>query len=479
MYCSSMALKVLLPALLLMGLAGSYVDPGGAFACTVPQGWSAAKTELGDGLFLTEVTDSDDEKAANVTLFVQNSPSDIDASQHGGIHDAFVGFLTQVLGEDGTIRSQKRSEVTFDGRKAARVDMTYTDEDGVSLAGRITVVVGKRNAVAVIASWRTGDAKGLKLATEVESSVAIESRTPRSGGSSGSGLFSQASIAGAAQQMKGNFKRQPMGAVIVKGEPPLTYGSVANFVTVIEVLFDIQFTETEFLATQERFVEFYSKADAEGKRILANQGAELLKTLTTGTQEERDQSRAEGKAVFENAFRNGAEMGIGYAQVMWDAITRRANQMGTTTAKPAKDGWDQQISEGDIDATMEMLIFMWVASGRPTDEVTSEAVMTIRSGIIQGLPGFDPQLQMLIANAPKIYAGIRQQWAGASAQQRLAMAQQFEAALTEWGIGGGGGGGFEQSGGGGGGDGEYGMNAQIAMNTAWNSAKTWSTTSGG
>jgi hypothetical protein len=56
------------------------------------------------------------------------------------------------------------------------------------------------------------------------------------------------------------------------------------------------------------------------------------------------------------------------------------------------------------------------------------------------------------------------------------MSQQFEAALTEWGIGSQG---FEQTEGGGGGGGENSMNAQIAMNTAWNSAKTWTTTSGG
>ena len=468
----------MLPILFGLGLVSTYSDPGGAFALTVPDKWSASRSDLGDGLSLTEIAPNDDENLANVTVFVQASAQDISPSQHGEIADSFIQFLTAVIQEEGQIKSQKRTETTFDGKKASRVDLTYVDDEGTQFSGRMTVVSGKRNAMAVIAYAKVGDSSGQKIVAGIESSFAVESRMPRKGGTSGSELFTTESLKGAADQIKGNFKRDSAGKVLVNGTPPLTYGSVANFVTVIEILFDIQFTETEFIATQDRFIEFYSKADAEGKKILAVQGAELLKTLTTGTQAEREQSRQEGKAVFENAFKNGAEMGIGYAQVMWDAISRRSNQIAQAAKAPTKDGWDQQISEGDIDATMEMLYFMWVAAGRPAEDATPEAVMQIRMQIIQALPTMDPQLQLMIANAPKIYAGLRQQWAAGSLEQRLAYAQQFEACLTEWGIGASG---FEQSGGGGGGGGggENSMNAQIAMNTAWNSAKTWTTTSGG
>lgn len=468
-----MVAKLLVAALLSAPLPGPYVDPGGAFACAVPQGWTAQRTDLGDGLALTEFADHNDEKSANVTVFVQNAGGDIPSSQYAAVNDAFLGFIVESLQGEGTVTNQKRSEVTFDGRKCARMDLGFTDGEGVQLTGRITVAIGKRNAVAVITSWRNGDDKGKALAAGLESTVKIESKTP---GSGGSGLFSKDSLAAATGQMKSNFARKPMGTVISQGEPPLTYGSIANFVTVIEILFDIQLTESEFAATQERFIEYYKLADGEGKRILAEQGASLLKTLTSGTAEEREQSRQEGKAVFENAFKNGAEMGIGYAQVMWDAISRRSNAIAQAKGQPAKDGWDREISEGDIDATMEMLVFMWVGAGRPTEEVTAENVMAIRGMILQNLATMDPQLQMLIANAPKIYAGLRQKWAAGSLETRFAMAQQFDAALTEWGIGSTG---FEQSGGGGGSGGGSSMNAEIAMNTAWNSAKTWTTTSGG
>jgi len=97
-------------------------------------------------------------------------------------------------------------------------------------------------------------------------------------------------------------------------------------------------------------------------------------------------------------------------------------------------------------------------------------ILKIRMQIIEGLPTMDPQLQLMIANAPKIYAAIRQQWQAAAPGQRLQMAQQFGAALDEWGIGASSS--FSESNSGGGS--EYSMNAQIAQNTAWNAAKTWS-----
>jgi hypothetical protein len=313
----------------------------------------------------------------------------------------------------------------------------------------------------------SNDAAGLKKVNDLAGTVAIEKSSPRAGAA---GPLSSGALTTIAGRIKQNMKREEAGKVISHGSPPLTYGSVANFVNVIEILFDIQLTEAEFDATRARFIEYYAKADGEGKRILAEQGASLLSTLTKGTSAEREQSRLEGLQVFENAFRNGAQQGIGYAQVMWDAISRRRAKVAAAVKQPAKPDWDQEITEGDLDATMEMLYFMWVAAGRDASDVTMEDVARIRGQIVQELPQMNPQLQLLIANAPKVYAGIRQQWQSAPQAQRLVLAQQFSAALDEWGIGAQSS--FEQSSGGG--SGEYSMNAQIAQNTAWNAAKTWS-----
>ena len=64
---------------------------------------------------------------------------------------------------------------------------------------------------------------------------------------------------------------------------------------------------------------------------------------------------------------------------------------------------------------MEMLWFMWNAAGRPTEGVTMDDINQVRMGILQELPTMDAQAQLLIFNAPKLYAGLRQQWMGASA----------------------------------------------------------------
>lgn len=462
-------------SLLFLALAPTvYSEPSGAFAVSLPSGWTATRQEVGAGTFYIQTHKSGDEDGPHIDFVLQKLDADLPEENQAAVNTAMADSFVQSFGAEAEITKQAKSQVTFDGRKAVRVDLEFKDEDSTPHKGYIIAVTGKRNAVLVMPYAKASDAAGFKLADQHAQSFALESRTPRAlgAGSGQPGQISAASLSSIAGKVKANMKREPMDKVISAGSPPLTYGSVANFVNVIELLFDIQLTESEFDATRERFIEYYAKADGEGKRILAEQGASLLKTLTTGTPAEREQSREEGKAVFTNAFKNGAQMGIGYAQVMWSAIERRQAKLASATQAPKKQDWDQEITEGDIDATMEMLYFMWVGAGRDASDVTMDDILKIRAQIVEGLPSMDAQLQLLIANAPKVYAAIRQQWQAAAPAQRLAMAQQFGAALDEWGIGASSS--FNESNGGGGGSGEYSMNAQIAQNTAWNAAKTWS-----
>lgn len=465
MLSSLLALYMLVPT-------AAYTEPSGAFALELPHNWTTQRQEVAPGIFYIQSHKAGDDEGAHIDLIVQKLESDLPVESQAQVNDALAtGFLTS-FGAEADITKQVKSQVTFDGRKATRVDVEFKDEENTLWKGYIIAVTGKRNAILLMPYAKASDSAGFKLVSEHAQTLAVESRTPRAKGSAASGPLSKEALTNIAGKVKANMKREPMTKVIAQGAPPLTYGSIANFVNVIEILFDIQLTEAEFDATRERFIEFYNKADAEGKRILAEQGASLLQTLTTGSQAEIKQSREEGKAVFTNAFKNGAAQGIGYAQVMWSAIERRQAKLASTKSTPKKDDWDQVISEGDLDATMEMLYFMWVGAGRDASDVTMDDIVKIRTQIVQGLPEMDAQLQLMIANAPKIYAAIRQQWQAAAPAQRLAMAQQFSAALDEWGIGATSS--FDQSNGGGGGSGEYSMNAQIAQNTAWNAAKTWS-----
>lgn len=459
-----MVISSLICALLL----APYSDPAGGFALDLPTGWVAAKQAIDDDLSMTDCHPKDDEDGAHIAVFTYKSATEIPADQQDEMNRTAQSTITDLMTGDGRITKRTESQITFDGRKAKKLDLNYTDGEGANWQGFLVSVTGKRFIIGILAYAKAGDSTTLKLVTDHANTLAVESKTPR-GGAPSSGLLNKAALSTIAGRIKGNMKREAMDKVIVEGTHPLTYGSVANFVNVIEILFDIQLTEAEFDATRERFIEFYKAGDDKGKEILANQGAALLKTLTTGTEEEKAKDRAEGKAVFTNAFEQGAKQGIGYAVVMWDAITRRSASITKTKTAPKKEEFDNEITQGDLDATMELLYFMWVGAGRDASDVTMEDIIKIRTQIVQELPSMDPQLQLMIANAPKIYAGVRQQWAAANGAQRLAMAQQFSQALDEWGIGAQSG--FEQTSGGG--SSEASMNAQIAQNTAWNAAKTW------
>lgn len=468
MLSSLIALYMLIPG-------SAYTEPTGAFAFELPDGWTTQRQELAPGTFYIQTFKKDNEEGPHVDFVLQKLDADLPPESQAQVNEAMAdGFLSSFKSE-ADVTKEVKSQVTFDGRKATRIDLEFKDEDKSAYKGYILAVTGKRNALLIMPYAKVSDSAGFRLADSHAQTVALESRTPRklgAGSTAASGPLSKEALTNIAGRVKANMQREPMTKVIAQGTPPLTYGSIANFVNVIEILFDIQLTEAEFDATRARFIEFYNKADSEGKRILAEQGASLLQTLSTGTPAEREQSREEGKAVFTNAFKNGSAQGIGYAQVMWSAIERRQATLASAKAAPKKEDWDQEITEGDLDATMEMLYFMWVGAGRDASDVTMEDIIKIRTQIVQGLPQMDPQLQLLIANAPKVYAAIRQQWQAASAAQRLAMAGQFAAALDEWGIGATSS--FNESNGGGGSSGGYSMNAQIAQNTAWNAAKTWS-----
>jgi len=52
-----MLLRAFLLAAVVSSAAG-YSDPGGAFAIDVPSGYKAERYDLGDGAFLTEITES-------------------------------------------------------------------------------------------------------------------------------------------------------------------------------------------------------------------------------------------------------------------------------------------------------------------------------------------------------------------------------------------------------------------------------------
>lgn len=462
---------------MVLGRQSAYADPDRAFAVQVPAGYRASRQQLEQGVFLTDITKGGIGENPQLSILSYSTGQSIDPSQHRQLNTQTLDAMKSVIGSEVTVTKDARSDVTFNGRAAIRSDFGFKDDDGAAWKGWILAQCGSKNAVGVFVCAKSSDASGYQMIDAAARTFAIESSSPFAAGSSpnsASSTLSSGNLKELSARIKGNMKREPMAKVLVPGEPALTYGSVANFVTFVELIFDMQLTEAEFDATRERFIEFYKKGDAAGKKVLALQGAEMLKSVTMGSAAEIAKNKQDSRKVFSSAFEQGAQAGIGYAQVMWDAVQRRTQKLAKAKQKPKKQEWDTDVTQADIDATIEMLYFMWVASGRDPNDVTPAEVVKLKTSIVREYATFDPEVQIVIANAPKIYAAIRQKWQSASASERAMMARQFSNSLDSLGLREGGS--FEQSGGGGGGGSDL---AAIAQNTAWNAAKTWSTTSGG
>ena len=92
------------------------------------------------------------------------------------------------------------------------------------------------------------------------------------------------------------------------------------------------------------------------------------------------------------------------------------------------------MSEADLNAALEMLYFMWVAAGRDPNMVTIQAVAEVQQYLASNFARFDPTVQYLLANAEKLYAGVRMTWQAADPSQRALLAQQYSQALNEMGF---------------------------------------------
>ena len=241
-----------------------------------------------------------------------------------------------------------------------------------------------------------------------------------------------------AEKVKSNFKREKATKVLSEGEPPLTVESVAAFAELMNLCFGASLTETEFGATSQHFIAYYEKSDASTKQMLALGWQRILDGIQKQEGEEKAKSIAEVRDVFASRFASGAQTGMPWAVAMNAAVQRRTNQVGKVhgelNADARKAGFRTEMTEADLDATMEMLYFMWVGAGRDSSLVTPEAVATVRLLIVQRFALFPPQVQAIIANGQKVYASLRGEWAQATPAHRLQMSQAFNVALDQLGL---------------------------------------------
>ena len=131
-----------------------------------------------------------------------------------------------------------------------------------------------------------------------------------------------------------------------------------------------------------------------------------------------------------------------------------------------------QPTDADLDASVELITFMWLAAGNDPATVTAEARAVVRILLAQNFQQLSPDLQSLFANGRANNSAIQAEWNAADTMQKYVLAQQYQMVLAMLGLvpgAGGGGAGYESGG-------ESATNADIASNIAWNlsGAGDWS-----
>jgi len=432
---------------LLVAQGRDYVDPDGEFALRVPEGWQSVRAPIPDAGWVTTFTRGN----AHVAVAVLRSSQPLDPSMLDSVGGALLASALQQIQLGGVVYSQsiQRTATTIGGVSGAalRCDLEFSSAEagGARQKGYMLALLGRRVAVLASVSAPLADTAGYQSADlamrtlAVESRVSVGSSVSAAGGASAVPAGARAAdLSSMAGKFKGGVRRESRDEVLCAGSPPLTYGSVAAFAELVGECFDVQLTEAEFEATRQRFMEYYRKQNPEGKAMLAQGWGKLLQEIRAAQGPDRAGMVDEVRKVMADRFHTGAQAGIGWAVTMEEAIAKRSQSVARASAqKPAfanDKRFDNDFSQADLEASLEMLYFMWVASGRDASLVTADTVAQVQATLVQGYATFPPDLQYVLANAQQIYAGLRSQWESAGARQRIQMAQVFGQQLDALGF---------------------------------------------
>lgn len=415
----------------------NYADPGGAFAIACPEGWTFQREALEEDLWMTLASVPGQENAS-MAFFVFAYPDGKPPQDAALIKTALLTLVLDSLTEGEELQGRKDTKVAFAGVEADRCDFTLQLEEEGNVSFTFLSLLGKKNAVVLGLSCPAGNAALRAQFDAAFASFALESTQPTGAKSAASTLFTAERLSKLSKKITGNLKREANDKVLVAGKPALTYGAVAAFATLLQKAFGVELTETEFDLTAQQFSEAYTKGDAQTKTMLAQGWQQINQMLVECKPEELEANMNDVRQVLIQRFAAGAQAGIPWAQAVNDAIQRRTQSVATTKAtRPAfakNDKYDADMSEADLDAAIELIYFMWVASGRDTALVTPDAVMAVRLALAQGFPQFPAELQYVLANAQTVYAQVRGAWMNATPQQRAQLARGFGADLDALGL---------------------------------------------
>lgn len=165
-----------------------------------------------------------------------------------------------------------------------------------------------------------------------------------------------------ADRIQQNFEPQPV-KVLVQGTPPLTHASITAIAELLRLTFGVELTESEYAATTSVFVASYQSGDPPTRALLASEWQRLLTELKPSTGKVGEQATLKVRTVLAHRFEAGAQANIPWAAVMNATIQKRtttiATMKGPVPAYGKRADLHTQMTEADLDASLEMLYFMW------------------------------------------------------------------------------------------------------------------------
>ncbi len=388
-----------------------YVDPQGDLALLVPAGWQLHREEE-PPVVSTEVSLPRDGPIARAYLLSVASRGRLTAAQLPALAATLTKIGTAALRQDLHPLSTTSSDILFHGRPAVRTDVRASLGDDVYVA-HFTVVLGKSHAYLLAAAASEKDAAGMAAAEQIVDSVGLETDRPMAD----RGLFTAASIAQVAAEIRD--QRKADAAVLLPGEPPLTAGALRQLAAAAEQTQAMHLTVAEEEQLRQAMESDYRRASGSERASLVAAGARLG-VPRTGPHDlpGRDTSS--------------------WAGVLAAAVERRnailSPVRGVLPTLLAGEPVHTHLTDGDTDAAAEMLLFMWIAAGRPVQAVTPASLTATRDLIGIKFPVMASDEQYLFANASRVYAGVRAAWKSAPAERRAVMARSFGEVLDALGL---------------------------------------------
>lgn len=276
--------------------------------------------------------------------------------------------------------------------------------------------------------------------------------------------------------MSRNSKQVASNTVLVHGEPSLTMQTIYDFNDLIEKLFDFRLTRYELEVVRDDHVKYFKMASSRAMREqFCREWRMQLDMLASGSIDLEGQ-----RLVLRGMADQGSKQGLAMAVILKQALDKRGSKLGSAT-KPRPDYMraraaklDSTLSEADLEASTEMLAYMWVNAGRDAEDLTPKAMTSVRARIENDFEDMNGEMQALFSNAEKVYDNMDEGFRSLSGPDVGAMIEGFGEVLDALGL-------TEESGeqgwsegatsGSSGSNDEWSVKSGMVMNTAWNLAQ--------